>query len=50
LQLDALNATKHPLFFFNPNSGRTAYNGLNTASITNPAIPAFALQSSFGMV
>jgi hypothetical protein len=50
LQIDALNATNHPLFFFNPNSGRTAYNGFNTASITNPAVPAFALQSSFGMV
>lgn len=50
LQVDALNATNHPLFFFNPNSGRTEYGGFNTASITNPAVPAFALQSSFGMV
>jgi hypothetical protein len=50
LQIDALNATNHALFFFNPNSGRTAVNAFNTASLTNPSVPAFTYQSSFGMV
>ena len=50
LQVDALNAFNHPLFFYNPNTGRTQTNGFNTASITNPAVPAFTIQSSFGMV
>ena len=50
LQLDALNASNHPLYFFNPNSGRTAFNAFNNASLTNPSVPAFTYQSSFAMV
>jgi hypothetical protein len=50
LQVDALNAFNHPLFFYNPNTGRTQTNGFNTASIASPAVPAFTIQSSFGMV
>ena len=50
LQVDLLNATNHPLFFFNPNTGFKAYNGFSTASLTNPAVPAFTNQSTFGIV
>lgn len=50
LQLDALNAANHHLFFFNPNTGFKAYNGFSTASLTNPSVPAFTNQSTFGIV
>ena len=50
LQLQTLNTTNHPLFFFNPNTGSKAYNGFSTASLTNPAVPAFTNQSTFGIV
>jgi hypothetical protein len=50
LQVDLLNATNHPLYFFNPNTGFKAYNGFSTASLTNPSVPAFTNQSTFGIV
>lgn len=50
LQVDLLNAANHPLFFFNPNTGFKAYNGFSTASLTNPSVPAFTNQSTFGIV
>ena len=48
LQLDALNAPNSTLFFYNPNSGMKAFNSFNSASLTNPAVPAFTLQSTYG--
>ena len=48
INLDALNALNHTLYFFNPNSGMNAYNGFNASSLTNPAVPAFTQQSTFG--
>ena len=47
---DFLNLFNHALFFYNPNSGLKAFNSFNTASLTNPSVPAFTYQSSFAQV
>ncbi len=48
LQLDALNSMNHTLYYYNPNSGMKAFNAFNTTSLTNPTVPAFTMQSTFG--
>ncbi len=48
ISLEGLNALSHTLYYYNPNSGMKAYNGFNSASLTNAAVPAFTQQSSFG--
>lgn len=48
ISLEALNSLNHTLYYYNPNSGMKAFNGFNASSLTNPAVPAFTQQSSFG--
>ena len=50
LQGDFMNATNHPLFFWNPNSGQNAFGSFNTASLTNPTIAPFNYQSNFAVL
>lgn len=50
VQLDALNALNHTLYFYNPNSGMKAFNNFNSASLTNASVPAFTMQSNFGVL
>jgi len=49
VEADALNALNHPQFFFNPNSGRNAFNGFNFGSIGTNQAP-FTYQGGFGFV
>lgn len=48
ISLEALNAMNHTLYYFNPNSGMKAFSNFNASSLTNPAIPAFTTQSTYG--
>jgi len=50
LQVDALNAANHTLYYYNPNSGMKAFSNFNGTSLTNPAVPAFTQQSGFGQL
>ena len=48
INIDALNAANHTMYFFNPNSGMKAFSAFNSASLTNPSVPAFTQQSTYG--
>jgi hypothetical protein len=48
LGIEAQNVFNHPVYYLPGNSNYSAFNAFNTASMTNPAVPAFTNQSSFG--
>ena len=50
IQVDALNAMNHTLYYYNPNSGMKAFSNFNASSLTNFAVPAFTYQSGFGQL
>jgi len=49
LGVNAINAFNHPVFFMGSSSAEHyVYSSFNTASLTNPSVPAFTIPATFG--